>query len=114
VRLALCLPVVLLVLAACGGGGANGEEDGLTLAPTSGEPGSAVTVTPPPCETPPLVAEWISPSGFSALVASTDSQSDLGLTSVPGNAVPGTYTVVVTCASRPEPVGEATFEVTAG
>jgi hypothetical protein len=60
---------------------------------------------------PPLVAEWVSPSGFSSLVASTDSQSELGLTSVPGNAVPGKYTVIVTCANRPEPVGEATFEV---
>jgi hypothetical protein len=113
VRLAFCLTVLVLALAACGGGD-NGEEDGLTLAPSSGEAGSAVTVTPPPCQTPPLVAEWISPSGFSSLVASTDSQSELGLTSVPGNAVPGTYTVVITCASRPEPVGEATFEVTAG
>ena len=108
----MCLPVVVLALAACGG--SDGEEDGLTLSPTSGEPGSAVTVTPPPCDEPPLVAEWIAPSGFSSLVASTDSQSELGLTSVPGNATPGTYTVVVTCANRPEPVGEATFEVTAG
>jgi hypothetical protein len=115
VRLGLCLPVVLLALAACGGGGeGNGDEDGLTLSPTSGEPGAAVTVTPPPCAEPPLVAEWISPSGFSSLVASTDAQSELGLTSVPGNATPGTYTVVVTCANNPQPVGEATFEVTAG
>jgi hypothetical protein len=59
------------------------------------------------------VAEWISPSGFSSLVASTDSQSTLGLTSVPGNATPGTWTVVITCANRPEPAGEATFEVEA-
>ncbi len=72
--------------------------------------GLRVTVTPP-CDQPPLVAEWISPSGFSSLIASTDSQSTLGLTSVPGNATPGTYTVVVTCANRPQPVGEATFEV---
>jgi hypothetical protein len=70
-----------------------------------------VTVTPP-CDEPPLVAEWISPSGFSSLIASTESQSTLGLTSVPGDATPGTYTVVVTCANNPQPVGEATFEVT--
>jgi hypothetical protein len=114
VRLGLCLPVVLLALAACGGGGeGNGEEDGLTLSPASGEPGAAVTVTPP-CAEPPLVAEWISPSGFSSLVAATDAQSELGLTSVPANATPGTYTIVVTCANNPQPVGEAAFEVTAG
>ena len=57
------------------------------------------------------MAEWISPSGFSSLIASTESQSEHGLTSVPGDATPGTYTVVITCANRPEPVGEATFEV---
>jgi hypothetical protein len=60
-----------------------------------------------------LVTEWISPDGFSSLVASTDSQSELGLTSVPGNATPGIYTLVITCANDPQPVGEATFEVTA-
>jgi hypothetical protein len=107
-----CLFVVLLALVGCGGGGSDADDGdaGISLSPTSGSPGSAVTVSPP-CATPPLVAEWISPSGFSSLSASTDSQSELGLTSVPANAVPGTYTVVVTCANRPEPVGEATFEV---
>jgi hypothetical protein len=59
------------------------------------------------------VAEWISPSGPSSFIASTEAQSEHGLTSVPGDATPGTYTVVVTCANRPAPVGEATFEVTA-
>jgi hypothetical protein len=112
VRLGLCLLVVLLALAGCGGGGSDADDGdaGISLSPTSGSPGSAVTVTPP-CATPPLVAEWISPSGFSSLVASTESQSKLGLTSVPGNTTPGTWTVVITCANRPEPVGEATFEV---
>lgn len=66
----------------------------------------------PPCNKPPLVAEWVSPSGFSSFVASTEAQSELGLTSVPGDATPGTYTVVVTCANSPQPVGEAMFEVT--
>ena len=108
----MCLLVVLLALAGCGGGDADDGDAGISLSPTSGSPGSAVTVSPP-CATPPLVAEWISPSGFSSLVASTDSQSTLGLTSVPGNATPGTWTVVITCANRPEPVGEATFEVEA-
>ena len=110
-RLGLCLLLVALALAACGGGQGDDEDAGISLSPTSGSPGSAVTVTPP-CEEPPLVAEWISPSGFSSLVASTESQSKLGLTSVPGNVTPGTYTVVVTCANNPQPVGEATFEVT--
>ena len=114
-RLGLCLLVVGLALAGCGGGGSDADDGdaGISLSPTSGPPGSAVTVSPP-CATPPLVAEWISPSGFSSLAASTDSQSTLGLTSVPGNATPGTYTVVITCANRPEPVGEATFEVEEG
>jgi hypothetical protein len=111
VRLGFCLLLVALALAACSGD--DDEDSGLSLSPTSGEPGSAVTVTPP-CDMPPLVAEWISPSGLSSLVASTDSQSTLGLTSVAANATPGTYTVVVTCANNPTPVGEATFEVTAG
>jgi hypothetical protein len=109
VRPLFCLPVVLLALAACGGGG--GDEDGLSLSPTSGSPGSAITVSPA-CDKPPLVAEWLSPSGFSSFVASTDAQSELGLTSVPGDAQPGTYTVTFTCGNRPAPVGEATFEVT--
>jgi hypothetical protein len=112
VRLGLCLPVVVVTLAACGGGGEGGDENaGLSLSPTSGSQGSAVTVTPP-CAEPPLAAEWVSPSGLSSLIASTDSQSKLGLTSVPGQATPGTYTVIVTCANRPDPVGEATFDVT--
>ena len=110
-RLGFCLPVVLLALAACGGGGDDDADAGISLSPTSGSPGSAVTVTPP-CDEPPLVAEWISPSGFSSLIASTEAQSEHGLTSVPGDATPGTYTVAVTCANRPAPVGEATFEVT--
>jgi hypothetical protein len=105
-----CLPVVLLTLAACGGGGDDDADAGISLSPTSGSPGSGVTVTPP-CAEPPLVAEWISPSGFSSLIASTESQSTLGLTSVPGDATPGTYRVVITCANNPQPVGEASFEV---
>ena len=108
-RFGFCLPVLLLTLAACGGGG---EEEGLSLSPASGSPGSAITVRPV-CDQPPLLAEWVSPTGFSSLVASTESQSEHGLTSVPGDATPGTYTVVITCANRPQPVGEATFEVTA-
>jgi hypothetical protein len=112
VRLGLCPLVVALALAGCGGGDADDGDAGISLSPTSGAPGSGVTVTPP-CAEPPLVAEWISPSGFSSLIASTDSQSELGLTSVPGNATAGTWTVVITCANRPEPVGEATFEVEA-
>jgi hypothetical protein len=109
VRLGFCLPVVLVALAACGGG--DGEE-GLSLSPTSGSPGSAITVRPV-CDEPPLVAEWVSPSGLSSFIASTEAQSEHGLTSVPGDATPGTYTVVLTCANNPQPVGEATFEVTA-
>lgn len=66
----------------------------------------------PPCNKPPLVAEWLSPSGLSSFVASTEAQSELGLTSVPGDAQPGTYTVTFTCGSQPAPVGEATFDVT--
>jgi hypothetical protein len=87
-----------------------GEE--LSLSPTSGAPGSALTVRQV-CDGPPMVAEWTSPSGVSSFVASTEAQSEHGLTSVPGDAAPGTYTVVVTCANNPQPVGEATFEVTA-
>ena len=109
-RLGLCLTVVL-GLAACAGSGGEGD-DGLSLSPTSGSPGSAITVRPV-CDRPPLVAEWVSPSGLSSLVASTEAQSEHGLTSVPGDAAPGTYTVVITCANNPQPVGEATFEVTA-
>jgi hypothetical protein len=108
-RLGCCLSLAVLALAACGGG--DGEEEGLSLSPTSGSPGSAVVVTPI-CDEPPLVAEWISPSGFSSLIASTEAQSEHGLTSVPGEATPGTYTVVLTCANNPQPVGEASFEVT--
>jgi hypothetical protein len=100
---------IVLSVAACGGGG-DGEE-GLSLAPTSGSPGSAVTVRPA-CEKPPLVTEWVSPSGLSSIVASTEAQSKYGLTSVPGDAVPGTYTVTVTCGNVPAPVGQTTFEVT--
>ena len=106
-RLGICLPVLLLALAACGGDG----EEGLSISPTSGSPGSTITVSSP-CEQPPMVAEWTSSAGLSSFVASTDAQSELGLTSVPGDVQPGTYTVTFTCASRPVPVGEATFEVT--
>ena len=109
-RLGLCLPAALFVLAACAGGGGDGDER-LSLSPTSGSPGSALTVRPV-CDEPPLVTEWLAPSGFSSLVASTDAQSEHGLTSVPGDAAPGTYTVVVTCANNPQPVGEANFDVT--
>jgi hypothetical protein len=59
-----------------------------------------------------VVAEWVSPSGFSSFVTSTEAQSELGLTSVPGDAVAGTYTVTVTCGGTPAPVGAARFEVT--
>jgi hypothetical protein len=111
VRVGLCLLVALSALAGCGGCDGDDGDAGISLSPTSGSPGSGVTVTPP-CAEPPLVAEWVSPSGFSSLIASTDSQSKLGLTSVPGQATPGMYTVTVTCANRPDPVGEAKFDVT--
>jgi len=109
-----CLATVVLVLnaSACGGNGGDGG-DGLSLTPDAGPASTPVTVSPT-CADPPLTAEWVSPSGFSSYVASTESQSKLGLTSVPSDATPGTYTVVVTCGNDPAPVGEATCEVEDG
>ncbi len=110
-RLALCLPVLLLVLAACGGGGDNGGGNGsgeFALSPTSGAPDTGVSIGQG-CDNPPLTTEWTDQAGGSVFSASTAEDSANGLTFVP-NLAPGTYSVTVTCGNAF--VGDGTFDVT--
>ena len=111
-RLALCLPLLVVALAACGGGDGGGGDGngngGFAFSPTSGAPGTEVSVGQG-CDDPPLTAEWTDAAGGSIFSASPSEDSENGITYVPELA-PGTYSVSVTCGNAF--VGEASFDVT--
>ncbi|HEU0304399.1 MAG TPA: hypothetical protein VFR32_07455 [Gaiellaceae bacterium] len=113
IALTLLALVLVLVVPACGGdggdGGDGGGEGGFALSPSSGSPGTEVSVGEG-CDDPPLTAEWTDAAGGSVFSASPSEDSENGITFVPDGLLAGTYTVTVTCGS--DAVGEAPFDVT--
>ncbi len=112
-RLAFCLPVLVVALAACGGGDGGGDGNGngnggFALSPASGAPGTEVSVGQG-CDDPPLTAEWTDAAGGSIFSASPSEGSENGITYVPELAA-GTYNVSIACGNAF--VGEASFDVT--